>query len=630
MATKNQFQLLLERRFLPYFITQFLGAFNDNVYRISLMILIAVTYASAEKSQADYLVNLCAALFIMPFFLFSATAGQLADKYTKAYIIRWIKFSEVVMMLLAGFAFYLNSIYFLIVILFFMGTHSAFFGPIKYSILPQHLNKRELVGGNGLVEMGTFIAILLGTIVGGLLIGLEHYPKLAVSITTISVALLGFITSFFIPKIKSPSSEEPQLKIRLEPISETWKTLKIAASKRVIFLSILGTSWFWFYGTSFLTQLPNYNARFIHGNESVITLMLAAFSIGIGVGSMLCERLSGHKVEIGLVPFGAIGLTLFAADLSFAHGPFPEVEITVREFIQSPHNWRLLADLTLIGLFGGFYIVPLYVILQDRSKPNQRSRIIAANNIINSLLMALASVLAVVLLRVGLSIPEFFFVIALMNAAVTLYIFKVVPEFLMRFIIWILIHSLYRVEVEGSENLPEDGPAVLCCNHVSYLDPLIVMACVRKPIRFVMDYHIFKIPILSFVFKTAKCIPITPGKHNRQIKENAFKEVSKALKARQLVGIFPEGGLTPNGSVQPFKPGISKIALDNNVKIIPIALQGMWGSWYSRRHGRAMLHLPRKFIFAKVKVKVGAPIYAKDFDLQSLQQKIEELRGNMP
>lgn len=629
MATNNQFQLLKQRRFLPYFITQFLGAMNDNVYRISLMILIAATYAKADKDQADLLVNVCAALFILPFFLFSALAGELADKYDKAKLIRRIKFAEIVIMATAGLAFYLNSVYFLIAILFLMGTQSSFFGPIKYSILPQHLDADELVGGNGLVEMGTFLAILSGTIIGGLLISLDKAPELAVTVTTISFAMFGWLTSLFIPRSRRVG-RDPKLKIKWNPLVETWKTLKLSAKERGIFLSILGISWFWFYGTSFLTQLPNYNERFIHGDEHVITIMLAVFSIGIGIGSMLCERLSDHRVELGLVPFGAIGLTLFAADLSFAHGTYPEIEVTAKAFVQTASNWRMLADLLLMGLFGGFYIVPLYVVLQDRSDPKLRSRIIASNNILNALFMAIASVMAIVLLKIGLTIPQFFLVIALLNAVVTLYIFRVVPEFLMRFIVWILISFFYRVDKKGIENIPEKGAAIIACNHVSFLDPLVITAVVRRPIIFVMHYRIFKIPGLSFLFKTAKCIPIATARENEEMKEKAFARVDEALKKGQLVGIFPEGGLTPNGEIQPFKPGIDRILQSQPVPTIPMALRGMWGSWFSRRHGRAMLHLPRKFIWAKVVIRIGKAITADNYSRDKLQKAIEDLRGDNP
>lgn len=623
----SQFRLLAQRRFLPYFVTQFLGAFNDNVYRIALLVVIAEKVAKTDQDQAYFLVNACMVLFILPFFLFSATAGEIADKFDKAKLIRKIKFAEIVIMGLVGLAFYLDSVYFLMTLLFLMGTQSTFFGPIKYSILPQHLKDTELVGGNGLVEMGTFIAILLGNIVGGLIVGFEDNTPLAITTIVVSVAVVGWFSSMFIPRAPLTQTD-PKLKVSWEPISEIWKTLKLAVQKRAVFLSMLGISWFWLYGSSFLTQLPNYNIMFLHGDEQVFTLLLAAFSIGIGVGSLLCEKLSGHRVEIGLVPFGAIGLTVFAADLSFAHGPLPEVEIGFREFINNSSNWRMLIDLVLMGIFGGFYIVPLYVILQHRSDPELRSRIIAANNILNALFMAVGAGIAFGLLVLGLTIPQFFLCVAILNMLVAIFIFWEVPEFLMRFIIWILIHSLYRVDAKGLENIPDEGPVIICANHVSFLDPLIIMACVRRPIRFVMDHNIFKIPFLRFLFKTAGCIPIAPHKEDPEIKAKAFETVAQGLREGQAIGIFPEGGLTADGDIQKFKPGVDTIVKGTPVPVIPVALQGMWGSWYSRRHGRAMLHLPRKFIWAKVGLRVGKPIPPEELDREKLREIIKEMRGD--
>ncbi len=628
MKTTNQFQLFGERRYLPYFITQFLGAFNDNIYRISLMVLIATTYAKTDVDKADYLVNVCAALFILPFFLFSATAGNLADKYDKTKLIRLIKMFEVLVMSMVGLAFYFDSMLFLIAILFLTGTQSSFFGPIKFSILPEHLEEDELVGGNGLVEMGTFVAILMGTVVGGTLIALDDKPKFWVSVTTLFVALVGFSASMMMPRTKVNA---PDLKINWNPIRQTIDTLKTGAQRRSIFLSILGISWFWFYGTCFLTQLPNYNERFLNGDEHVITALLATFSIGIGLGSILCERLSGHKVEIGLVPFGAIGLTLFAVDLSFAHGALPEQMVTVQAFLQNSSNWRLLADLFFMGIFGGFYIVPLYVILQDRSDPKNRSRVIAANNIMNALFMSIASIFTIALLVwVDVSIPTLFFIIGIMNFVITLYIFSVVPEFLLRFIAWVIVSLLYRVDLKGIENIPDKGPCVICSNHVSYFDPVLMMAVVKRPIRFVMDHRIFKVPGLNFFFKHAGCIPIAPAKEDASVKEDAFKKVAEYLDAGEVVGIYPEGHLSADGSIRDFRPGIERVIESNPVVVIPVALRGMWGSWFSRKHGKAMMHIPRKFIFAKVGVHVGKAIQPNELDRQALQKTIEELRGDNP
>lgn len=625
--TQNQFQLFKERRFLPYFITQFLGAFNDNIFKTALLILITMTFATSHQEKSDLLVNLSSGLFILPFFLFSATAGQLADKFHKSALIRYIKFSEIIIMALGGVAFYLHHIPLAILTLFLMGTHSTFFGPIKYSILPQYLDKPELVGGNGLVEMSTFLAILLGTILAGLLINIQPLGTLFVTLSTLSIAILGWVASLFIPKSKITELAS-NLKINWNPLTETWNILKIAPKKRILFLPILGISWFWFYGSVLIAQVPNYTTQFLNGNAQVVTVLLSLFSIGIGLGSLLCERLSGHKLEMGLVPLGAIGLTVFAIDMSFAHIPLPPIPsppIGAIEFLSNSANWRLFFDLICIGLSGGLYIVPLYVILQSRSHPKVRSRIIAANNIINAIFMGFSALLAILLLQIGFSIPQLFLTVALLNAFVTLYIFYLLPEFIIRFIVWLFVHIFYKARYRGLQNIPKTGPCVLICNHVSFLDPLIIMAGSPRPIRFVMDANIFHKPFANFFFKTTHCIPITSGKENPILKEQAFQTISQALKKGQIIGIFPEGELTKEGTLRPFKPGIERIIRENPVPVIPMALQGLWGSFFSRKYGKAMLHIPRKFLWSKVTLSIGKAILPEKVTRKTLEESVSHL-----
>jgi 1-acyl-sn-glycerol-3-phosphate acyltransferase len=626
MKYANQFQLLREKRFGPYFLTQFLGAFNDNVYKIAVMSLIAFTLANQDPAQADLLVNLCSTLFILPFFLFSATAGELADYYEKAKLVRYIKLSELIIMSLVGLAFYFESLYFLIAILFLTGTQSAFFGPIKYSILPQYLKENELVGGNGLVEMGTFIAILLGSIAGGILINLDNHPYIAVSSLTFIIALIGYATSRMIPTKKKVSL--PKNQPNFNAITQTLLAFKIVRKKKSLYYAILGISWFWFYGTAFLTQLPNFNYRYLGGEEHGMTLCLTAFSLGIAIGSLLCERLSSRKIEIGLVPLGALGLTLFAIDLSFISGPIQLHYPNFQGFILL-FPWRLTIDLFLMGTFGGFYIVPLYVLLQAESKPQQRSRVIAANNILNALFMAIAAGSAILLFQLGMTIAQYFLVVALINMAVTLYIFKLAPEFMMRFLVWLLIRCCYRLKTKSLKNIPTQGAAVITCNHLSYVDPLVIMAAVKRPVRFVMDYNIYHTPILHFIFKTSKCIPIAGGNESPQIKEQAFREIAKALKKGELIGIFPEGGLTRTGQLQPFQRGISRIIQRTPVTVVPLALSGLWGTYFSHRHGKALKHLPRLLPWRKIRLKAGAPIQPEAFNRKDLAQMTQDILDNI-
>ena len=623
----NQYQLLRERRFLPFFCTQFLGAFNDNVYKNALIIMLAFHAASLTTLSAGTLVNLCAGLFILPFFLFSATAGQLADKYDKSTIIRYVKVFEIGIMALGAIGFLHRNLALQIGALFLMGLHSTIFGPVKYSILPQHLRNDELVGGNGLVEMGTFLAILLGTVVGGVLAAQEHSATL-VATAVIAIACAGYLVSRAVP---SAPPAAPDLRINWNPVSETWANFQFTRKNRTVFLSVLGISWFWFYGATLLAQFPSYCKDVLGGDEHVATVMLTTFSIGVGAGSLLCERLSGHKVEIGLVPFGSIGLTLFALDLylaSPAAGPGAGVVVGAAAFLAQPANWRILFDLVMIGVFGGLYIVPLYALIQSRSERSHQSRIIAGNNILNALFMVGSAAMALVLLNAGLSIPQLFLVTALLNALVAIYIYTLVPEFLMRFLVWLLVHSIYRLEKSGLDRIPDEGPAVLVCNHVSFVDALIIAAACRRPIRFVMDHGIFRIPVLNFIFRTGKTIPIASAKENPQLLEKAYDEIAAALAHGDLVGIFPEGRITDTGELYPFRGGVSRIIKRTPVPVVPMALRGLWDSFFSRKGGAAMTDLKRIAPFKKVALVAGAPVTPEQVSPEKLQQMVQALRGD--
>ena len=622
----NQFGLLKERRFAPFFGVQFLGALNDNVFKQALVILLTYSTATFTTMSTDILQNLAQALFVLPFFLFSATAGQLADKYEKSRLISITVAIELACMALGAAGFFLHSLPLLFAALFLGGIQSALFGPVKYAILPQHLKESEIVGGNGMVEMGTSVAILVGMMLGGWLVAQEGWGVTAAALVTMGISATGFLLSRLIPL--APAAD-PQLAINWNPLTETWRNFQFMRGNRTVFLSVLGVSWFWFYGSLFITQFPNLSKEVLSGQESVVTLLLVVFSIGIGAGSLLCERLSGHKVEIGLVPFGSIGLTLFGIDLYFAlvehirHEP-----MALAAFLRDAGHWRLLADLFLIGLFGGFYIVPLYALIQIRSEPSHRSRIIAGNNILNALFMVAAAGIAIGLFAAGLTIPELFLVTALMNAAVALYIYRQVPEFLMRFIVWLLIHSVYRLKKEGLEHIPEEGPAVIVCNHVSFVDALIIAAACPRPIRFVMDHRIFRIPVLNFVFREGRAIPIAPAKEDPALLEQAYDEVAKALEAGDLVGIFPEGRITDTGELYPFRKGITRIVGRVPVPVVPMALRGLWGSFFSRKDGPAMTRPFRRGPFSKVSLCVAAPVRPEAATPEALQDIVATLRGD--
>jgi 1-acyl-sn-glycerol-3-phosphate acyltransferase len=625
MAEHSQFQLLKERRFAPFFWTQFLGAGNDNVYKNALVIFVAFQAATLSTFSSNDLVNIAAAVFIAPFMIFSATAGQLADKFEKSRLIRFVKLFEIGIMILGAIGFYRRDLTLLFLALALMGVHSTIFGPVKYAILPQTLKSDELVGGNGLIEMGTFVAILLGEIVGGLLIAIKPDGPLYAGGTAIAIAIAGYIVCRGIPKAESAA---PDLRINWNPVTETWRNLRFAHGNRVVWLSMLGISWFWFYGATYLTQFANFTRDVLGGDEHVATLMLAIFSVGIGVGSLLCERLSGRKVEIGLVPFGSIGLSVFAVDLYFAsRGLAPNSLSGVDGFLRVSAHWRIVADLVLLGMFGGFYIVPLYALIQERSDPAFRSRIIAANNILNALFMVASAGIALGLLKAGCSIPQLFLATGLMNAIVAIYIFSLVPEFLMRFLAWLLVHTVYRVHEEGLERIPDTGGCVVVCNHVSYVDAIVIAACVRRPIRFVMDHRIFRIPLLNFIFRNMRAIPIAPAREDAAMKERAFEEAAKALEAGEIVGIFPEGKLTDTGELNVFRPGLQRILEQCPAPVVPMALRGLWGSFFSRSHeGKAMRRW--RGLFSRIALVAGTPFSPELATPEALQKSVLGLRGD--
>ncbi|MBX3701057.1 MAG: MFS transporter [Dokdonella sp.] len=623
MSDSSQFRLLGTRRFAPFFATQSLGAFNDNAFRNALVVLVGY-HMGLDDDAVGFYSNIAPALFILPFFLFSASAGQLAEKREKAQIIRWVKLFEIAVMLLAAVGFWLKSIPLLLGVLFLMGLHSTVFGPIKYAILPQALRTEELVGGNALVETGTSLAVLLGMVAGGA--AMSHSPLLA-SLLVVGVALIGWFSSRAIPAAPATA---PDLVFNWNPLTETWRVLGFVAKDRTIFNSVLGISWFWFFGGVFTMQLPNYTKLFLGGNEGVQILVLALFSLGVGAGSLLCERLSGHKVEIGLVPLGSIGITLFGLDLYFARPAAASLhDLGALAFLAAPGSWRIIADFVLVGLFAGFYIVPLFALVQSRAERSELSRVIAGNNIINALFIVGAAAFGMGLAAAGLTIPQIFLAVAVLNAVVAIYIYTLVPEFLMRFLTWILINTLYRVDARGLDNVPEHGPALIVCNHVSFVDALIVGGCVRRPIRFVMYYKIFRIPVLSFIFRTAKAIPIAGHKEDPALLERAFEAIDAALQEGHVVCVFPEGGLTSDGSMAPFRPGVERMLARRPVPVVPCALRGLWGSVFSRRDsllGRA--RLPRRFR-AHIELVVGAPVAPADASAARLEAAVRELRGDL-
>jgi MFS family permease len=417
--------LLRERRFLPLFVTQFFGAMNDNVLRNALVVLLTFHAANWTTLRPGMIANLAAGIFVLPLFLFSATAGQLADKFDKARLARLFTLLGIGVVLLAGAAFRLHSVPLLMATLFLQGLNSALFGPIKYAILPQHLKEQELVGGNALVAAGTFVAILLGTVLGTLLAGTRNATDL-ITLAGLCIAVTGYLASSSIPAAPPPDAE---LKISLNPFGETWRSMNFARENHSVFLSILGISWFWLYGAMFLAQFPAYTRNVLGGAEGTVTLLLFVFTLGIGCGSMLCERLSSGRVELGLVALGSIGLTLFALDLAWASpgGPLGTVPLATGALLARPGTWRVLADLILLGGFGGLFIVPLYALIQQRGSEQHRARTIGANNVFNALFMVAGALAAGGMLDNGVTIPELFAVGAICNGVIAVFVCFLVP-----------------------------------------------------------------------------------------------------------------------------------------------------------------------------------------------------------
>ena len=624
----NQFALLRQRRFGPFFWVQFLGAGNDNLFKFAFTVL--VTYQLQVPWLPDAMAGLViGALFILPFVLFSATSGQLADKLEKARLMRFVKNLELAIMAAAALGFLTANAGLLLACVFMMGLHSTLFGPVKFAYLPQHLSERELTGGNGMVEMGTFVAILLGSLAGGVLIALPQVGPMAVALACFAVALAGRWAAQSVPH--SPATD-PQLQINWNPFTETWRNLVLARQDIVVFRSLLGISWMWFFGAVFLANFPAFAKGVLHGDAHVASLLLVVFSVGVGIGALLCEVVSRRHVEIGLVPAGAIGMSVFAIDLYFAARALPAVQVQgLGAFLAQPAHWRVVADLFLLALSVGVYSVPMYALIQLRSQPSHRARIIAANNILNALFMIVSSLGAGMLLGAGFSVPEVFLATALLNVLVGAYIFLLVPEYLLRFVAFGLSRLIYRFEVRGERHLPTTGAAVVVCNHVSYVDALLLMAASPRPLRFIMDHRIFAVPVLGWLFRLAKAIPIAPERENPAVYAAAFDAADSVLAAGDLLCIFPEGSITRDGRLQPFQGGVMKILQRRAVPVVPVALHHLWGSFFSRvEGGTAMVRPLRRGLFSRVGLVAGPALSPAGLSPERLQQQVALLLQTPP
>ena len=616
MQRFSQFDLLKSRRFGAFFATQFLGASNDNLFRNALLAAWAVAATAPADGQRPLLLSL---VFVLPFLLISGIVGQLTDKFEKAQFIRIVKAIEILIVFLAVTALSIHGFGLELTALLLMGMQSALFGPVKYAILPQLLGERDLIGGNGLVVAGTLIAILFGSVLGVSIAPVAGHSMTVLTAMLLLLAVVGFLASLAIPRAESLA---PDLKLNLNPLSAGLETMRMATQQRTIFLSILCISWFWLFGLVFITELPAYVRTVLGGGTSQLRWVLGVFAVGVAMGALFCERLSGRTVELGLVPLGALGLTVFPLWMVLG-GPDAAA-------LGRGADWtdmgRVLTFMGLTGVSGGLFVVPLYALVQQRVTPSERGRIFAANNLYNGIFMAVGSILALLALSAGLNVAQLFVVIALMNAAITIYIFFVIPEFVMRFIVWILVHTMYRVKKQSLHHIPETGAAVLVCNHVSYMDPLVIMGNSPRPTRFVMTHKIFRIPVLNFVFRHAKTIPIAPMHEDPGILAAAYERIAAELEDGQLVAIFPEGKLTTTGEINEFKAGIERIIERTPVPVIPLALQGLWGSFFSRKDDDAVLKLPRR-LWSKIGLCAAPPIAPEQVDREALHDQVLAMRG---
>ncbi len=619
--------LILSLRYWPIFWTQFWGAMNDNILKNAIVILIAFKSYSILGLNESLMVALCGAIFIFPFFIFSALAGQYSDKISKSKLVIFTKILELLVVILGAFGFFYESIHLLFSSLFLTGLQSTIFGPAKYSILPELIEAKDLVKGNALVEMGTFLSILIGTIIGGVLAGKENGAFL-ISGTIIAVSILGLLCSLMLPKLKPVS---PELKIDFNLFRSTSDILKICKKTKSVYISVLGISWFWYFGATLLSIFPVYVKDTLHANENVVTLFLAIFSIGVAIGSVICEKCSHERVELGLVPFGSIGLSLFVFILFLIGTPYEATGelLGVSEFLAQPNTYQILFALSGLSIMSGFFIVPLYTFIQVRSDRETRSRVIAANNILNALFMVVAALVLMGLFAFGFTTIDIFLVLFVLNTLVSIYIYTVIPEFLMRFVCVIMGTIVYRLKVIGQENIPAEGPAVLICNHVSFIDWMIISACVKRPIRFVMHYSFMKNPVLAFFFKGAKVIPIAGQKEDPVLMEKAFDIVANELSEGHLICIFPEGQITRDGKLSNFRPGIERIIKRSPVPVVPMILNGLWGSFFSRKYGSAVSKysvIPKR-IWSRVELLIQSPWSPETVSATELEGHFKSIMG---
>lgn len=601
---------LTHPRFRGMFWAQFFGALNDNIFKNALVILVLYHGWTLGGLQPEEFVPVAGVVFITPFLLFSAWGGQLADSMDKDALVRLLKNVEIGIALIALFGLVTHHLPILLAALFGFATHSAFFGPVKYGILPDLLEPDELLSGNAVVESGTSLAILLGTMLGGILAA--HDPK-SVAIALVLFAILGRLAAIPIPK-SPPQSSAPNrgwVRANKEALKLSWQTTPM-------FLTILGISWFWLFGGVCLTLLPLYSRNVFNGSEGVTTLLLAAFSIGIGIGSQLCEKLSSGRMELGWVPIGSLGMTMFCLDLSF-QTYLPGSEIGALDLLKSPTAIRILVDLAGIAVSAGLFIVPLYTFIQKRSPDETRSRLVAGNSLWNSVFIIAGSLAIYLAQREQIPLSSMFFWLAVSNTLVAVAAYRKLPEFVLRLYVVLICKVFYSLRVKNAENVPQEGACVIVANHVTLVDWLFLASGTDRPVRFVMIHTYYNLPIVHYLFKDGGAIPIGSGRTHPELLRESFEKIHEALQNDEMVIIFPEGKLTTDGEVDLFKRGIEKILERDPVPVLTMGLKGLWGTRWSKAKGRRFHFRP------PIELVVGEVIPSEGVTAEKLRDKVLEL-----
>jgi len=596
------FSLLGTSRFLPLFLTQLLGAFN------AALLVGALLPSSAARIAPAF------GVFVVPLLLFPDIAGQLADKFEKARLARTLKACEIAVMGIAGLGFVLQSWALLLCALGLLALLLAFFTPLRHAILPQHLAEEELAGGNALLAAGTVVALLAGAWTG---VAFAGKPSVWIPLPGLAFAVIGYAASRRIPG--APASD-PALELCFNPLSGVARVIQFSRGHRTSLFPLLGLAWFWISGGLLLLQLWQTSG-------STAGWLAAVSLVGVVAGLLLSERLFEGRAEFGLVPVGATGQVVFALDLAFRS---PESmlaggAVAISSLVATMSFWRVSFDLFALGVCGAFLLLPLYVQVQVQTEAGWRGRTVSLGVFLCAVALPIAGAVAFALSGSA----AVFAILALCSFLIAASAYRHEAHLTLRFLTWLLIHSFYRVGKKGFEHIPRTGPAVLVCNHVSFIDSVIIMAAVRRPIRFVMDHRIHQTPVVGFIFRHSRTIPIATAKEDPAMKEAAFEEVARALRNGELIGLFPEGRITHTGEINHFRYGVGRIVAETPVPVVPMALRGLWGSFFSRRYGPAMSKPLLLRWLAKVELVVGEAVPPEKGSPEYLQEVVTELRGGL-